>query len=169
MGRVNRSNKILDNSYYFSTGRFSYFEITLIKLMNKSLNLSKKSFAVYGLGRTGKSVIDHFNKLKIKKYFIWDDNKVLKKKLNLNNNKKVEFQNKLNNVDYIILSPGINIKNTENKKALLRNKHKIITDLDLFYFFNENINSIVVTGTNGKSTTCKIIEHMLKKIKLRLF
>ena len=134
--------------------------------MNKSLNLSKKSFAVYGLGRTGKSVIDHFNKLKIKKYFIWDDNKVLKKKLNLNNNKKVEFQNKLNNVDYIILSPGINIKNTENKKALLRNKHKIITDLDLFYFFNENINSIVVTGTNGKSTTCKIIEHMLKKNKI---
>ena len=28
---------------------------------------------------------------------------------------------------------------------------------------NPKVNSIVVTGTNGKSTTCKVIEHVLKK------
>jgi UDP-N-acetylmuramoylalanine--D-glutamate ligase len=46
---------------------------------------------------------------------------------------------------------------------LEKHKNKIITDLDLFYINNPNLRSIVVTGTNGKSTTCKLIEHLLKK------
>ena len=65
--------------------------------------------------------------------------------------------------DYIILSPGINIKNSKFKKYLLKFKHKIITDLDLFYIFNEKNKTIVITGSNGKSTTCKILEQLLKK------
>ena len=49
------------------------------------------------------------------------------------------------------------------RNILEKNKEKIITDLDLFYLSNTFIRSIVVTGTNGKSTTCKILEHILKK------
>ena len=65
-----------------------------------------------------------------------------------------------NNVDYIVLSPGINpIK----KKNLIKYKKKIITDIDLLYLSNKDFKSIVVTGTNGKSTTCKLISHLLKK------
>ena len=81
--------------------------------------------------------------------------------------KKRNFLNLINFVDYIVVSPGINIKKIELKKALLKNKSKIITDLDLFYIFNPKIKSIVVTGTNGKSTTCKIIEHLLNKNKIK--
>ena len=33
---------------------------------------------------------------------------------------------------------------------------------------NKNFKSIVVTGTNGKSTTCKIIAHLLKKNKFKV-
>ena len=69
-------------------------------------------------------------------------------------------------VDYIIVSPGINPNKAKLKKVLIKNKSKIITDLVLFYMINDIIRSIVVTGTNGKSTTCKILEHLLKKNKI---
>ena len=69
----------------------------------------------------------------------------------------------LKKVDYIVLSPGISLKNTKYKKNLKKYKKKIITDIDLFYLSNLKFKSIVVTGSNGKSTTCKIIYHLLKK------
>jgi len=134
--------------------------------MDTSLNLSKKSFAVYGLGTTGRSVINYFNKVGIKNYIMWDDDKVLKKYWYLNEKKKKDFLQLVNFVDYIIVSPGVNLKKAKLRKVLLKNKSKIITDLDLFYMLNSRARSIVVTGTNGKSTTCKIIEHLLKKNKI---
>ena len=133
--------------------------------MNTPLNLSKKTFAIYGLGTTGRSVIKYFNKVGFKNYFLWDDNKALRKRFNLKLKKKKLFLKLVNWVDYIIVSPGINLKKSELKKTLLKNKSKIITDLDLFYMLNSKTKSIVVTGTNGKSTTCKILEHLLKKNK----
>ena len=134
--------------------------------MDISLNLSKKSFAVYGLGTTGRSVINYFNKAGFKNYVIWDDNNVLRKNWDLDEKKKKSFLHLLNFVDYIIVSPGVNPKKTKLKKILLKNKSKIITDLDLFYMINSRIRSIVVTGTNGKSTTCKIMEYLLRKNKI---
>ena len=83
-------------------------------------------------------------------------------------NKKKKFKNyrvknlkkTLNQVNYIVLSPGISlIKN----KILFKFKNKIITDIDLFFLTNSKFKSIVVTGTNGKSTTCKLLQHILKK------
>ena len=56
--------------------------------MDISLNLSKKSFAVYGLGTTGRSVINYFNKAGFKNYVIWDDNNVLRKNWDLDEKKK---------------------------------------------------------------------------------
>ena len=50
--------------------------------MDLSLNLSKKSFAIYGLGKTGRSIIKYFNKIGFKNYITWDDNKSLKRKWN---------------------------------------------------------------------------------------
>tara|TARA_Y100000816_G_C26089038_1_gene575180 strand:+ start:408 stop:1709 length:1302 start_codon:yes stop_codon:yes gene_type:complete len=131
--------------------------------MKIPLVLNNKSFAIYGLGNTGRSVINFFNKIKFKNYLIWDDNKSIRNLWNLNKYKKKTFFKSINSVDYIIISPGINIKKKGIKRALFKNKHKIITDLDLFFLIYPKIKSIVVTGTNGKSTTCKIIEHVLKK------
>jgi len=130
--------------------------------MTLSKALRKKRFAIYGLGITGISVVNYFRKLKIKEFYVWDDSKEKRRHFKEKINIKL-FSKKLNIVDYIILSPGINIKKTKLKKPLLKNKHKIITDLDLFYMQNPDVRSIVITGTNGKSTTCKIVEHLLKK------
>jgi len=130
--------------------------------MRESFNFKDKSFAVYGLGLTGKSVVNFLKKNKANKIFTWDDYSI-KISLKLENNFKVG----LNLVDYIIISPGINIKKSKFKKILLRNKKKIITDLDLFFLKNNVKKSIVITGTNGKSTTCSLIHHILKKNKIK--
>ena len=127
-----------------------------------SETLSKKKFAIYGIGATGSSVIRYFRRLRFKNFYVWDDSKIKRSQFRKITSIK-KFSKKLNKVDYIILSPGIKINRTRLKKQLLKNKSKIITDLDLFYMQNPNIRSIVVTGTNGKSTTCKVIEHLLKK------
>ena len=44
------------------------------------------------------------------------------------------------------------------------NSDIIYTDLDVFYSFNRN-QFITITGTNGKSTTCKLLYEVLKKQK----
>ena len=128
-------------------------------------NLSSKSFAIYGFGATGKSVINYFEKKGIKKISLYDDSKK-KRKQSKYSLEAWKFKNILNSIDYIVISPGINFKKTKFKKKILENKNKIVTDLDLFYLFNPKAKTIVVAGTNGKSTTCKIIEHILKKNKL---
>ncbi len=122
--------------------------------------LKELSFLVYGLGLSGHSVIKFFNKKRIKKFYVWDDNK--KKKFNKYRPKNLIRT--LNQVDYIVLAPGISLLKKNN---LIKFKRKIITDIDLFYLFNNKFKSIVVTGTNGKSTTCKLLVHLLQKNKFK--
>ena len=129
--------------------------------MSCKLDLKKKSFLVYGLGVTGRSVINFFKKKKIKNFFVWDDKVNLRQ--NFNNENFLKLYDIIKKVDYIILSPGISLKNAKHRKNLLQYQKKIITDLDLFYLTNSKFKSIVITGSNGKSTTCKIIYHLLKK------
>ena len=121
--------------------------------------LKKLSFLIYGLGATGKSVISFFRKNNIKNYQVWDDNNknLYKNKRPLNLNKCIK------NVNFIILSPGISLLNSRHKTKLSKYQKKIITDIDLMFLSKNFFRSIVVTGTNGKSTTCKIIDHILKK------
>ena len=137
--------------------------------MKADFNLSKKSFAIYGLGITGSSVINFFKKNSLKNYVVWDDNEqVLKKKFGFKYlDEKKKFLKNLNFVDYIIISPGIKIEKAKLRKILLKNKRKIITDLDIFFMINTKVKTIVVTGTNGKSTTCKIINHVLNKNNIK--
>ncbi len=130
--------------------------------MAQSLKLKELSFLVYGLGLSGRSVIKYFKKNNIQNFEVWDD----KQKNIYKNYRSKNLINTLNQVDYIILSPGISlIKNTNLKKF----KKKIITDIDLFYLNNSKFKSIVVTGTNGKSTTCKLLAHLLQKNKIKCF
>ena len=130
--------------------------------MRESFNFKDKSFAVYGLGITGNSVVNFLSKNGAYKIHAWDDY-LIKSNLYLKN----RFITGLNTVDYIVMSPGISILKSKFKKILLKNKKKIITDLDLFFLKNKVQKSIVITGTNGKSTTCSLIHHILKKNRIK--
>jgi UDP-N-acetylmuramoylalanine--D-glutamate ligase len=123
--------------------------------------IKNSSFAIYGLGLSGNSAFKFLKKRNKKKIYTWDDKK------NKNNKNGFNFfEKKLDEVDYIVISPGINIKKTKFKLKLSKNKKKLITDLDLFFMQKIPIKSIAITGTNGKSTTCKLIQHIFKTNKL---
>jgi len=129
--------------------------------MKKLKPIEYSSYAVYGLGLSGHSALNFLKKKNVKKIYTWDDKK------NKNDIKKFNlFKKSLDQVDYIVISPGINIQNTKFKLILFRNKKKIITDLDLFYMQKIPVKSIVITGTNGKSTTCKLMHHIFKTNRL---
>ncbi|OUX38528.1 MAG: UDP-N-acetylmuramoyl-L-alanine--D-glutamate ligase [Candidatus Pelagibacter sp. TMED273] len=136
------------------------------KFFYKKKDFKSNSFLIYGLGSSGKGVIKYLKKIKVKNYFLWDDNSEIRKK-NLVNIKE-DLKKIIRKVDYIILSPGVSFKKAKYKQDLIYFKKKIITDIDLLYLSNKKFNSIVVTGTNGKSTTSKMIYHLLKKNKFKV-
>ena len=131
------------------------------------MNLSNKIFfnkkiLIYGMGKTGISSYN-FLKKKNKIYLYDDDEKIVKRKfkksfLNIKKIIKITF-------DFIVISPGININKCNLKNYLKKNSKKIITDLDVFYSHYSKNKIITITGTNGKSTTAKILNLILKNHK----
>ncbi len=126
-----------------------------------------KKILIYGLGLSGKSCLKYLKKKNC--ITVFDDNKSLRNVKNKSFflNKKKIIKKKF---DYIILSPGIDIKSCRLRKYLNKNKKKIITELDVFYsIYSKNV-KITITGTNGKSTTCSMLYEIFKlnKIDVRL-
>ena len=111
-----------------------------------------KKILIYGLGKSG---IAAFKFLKTRaNVYLFDDNKIIDLEL-------IDYKQVLTTkFDRIIISPGININNCKLSKFLKKNYSKIYTDLDIFYSFYKN-KSIAITGTNGKSTTAKILFDVL--------
>ena len=54
------------------------------------------------------------------------------------------------------------IFNSKINRYFKKSEKKIISDLDLFSIFHPKNELLMITGTNGKSTTCKMLEHILK-------
>ena len=116
----------------------------------------KKKILIYGLGKSG---ISSFRFLRNKAdIYLFDDLKnTHPKQISKLKLLKIKF-------DIIIISPGINIFDCKLSKFLKLNKKKIYTDLDVFFTFFKN-KCITITGTNGKSTTAKILYEVLKDQK----
>jgi len=122
---------------------------------DKDIFLGKK-ILIYGLGKSGISTFK-FLKKRADVYLFDDNQKTNLKKITINQVIKTNF-------DRIIISPGIDISNCKLSEFLNKNLDKIYTDLDVFYSFYKNT-SIAITGTNGKSTTAKILFDILTNQK----
>ena len=129
--------------------------------MNENNNIFiNKKILIYGIGRSGISALKF-----LKRYSnisLFDDDKKIKVSKTISS-KIITYSEILKSkFDIIILSPGININQCRLKKFLKKNDKIIYTDLDIFYSFYSN-KCITITGTNGKSTTCKLLSDVLKK------
>ncbi len=123
-------------------------------MFNLKDHLNNKKFLIYGYGASGRASYNYLKKKN--KISVYDDNK---KSIRLFTTlKKI----KLTQFDYIVISPGIDINKCKLKNYLKKNRKKIITDLDIFYLNNPNNLKITITGTNGKSTTAKLLFKILK-------
>jgi UDP-N-acetylmuramoylalanine--D-glutamate ligase len=120
----------------------------------------KKKILIYGLGKSG---ISTYNFLRHKaKVNLFDDNpqnnyRLDEKSLSFTKILKCDF-------DFIIISPGIDFSKCKLSKYLKQNSSKVYTDLDVFYSFFGN-DSVTITGTNGKSTTAKLLYDVLRDQK----
>ncbi len=128
----------------------------------KQINFENRKILIYGFGKSGKACFNFLNKNNY--CTIFDDNK---KNISVKYKKKITNIKKLSsiNFDFIVLSPGIDINKCKISYYLIKNKSKIITELDIFAISYPNINKITITGTNGKSTTSKLLYEVLKNNK----
>ncbi|MBA1339876.1 MAG: UDP-N-acetylmuramoylalanine--D-glutamate ligase [Pelagibacterales bacterium] len=131
-------------------------------LKNKNI-FFKKKILIYGLGKSGLSTYQCLKKKS--ELYLFDDKKKLINNTDIEK-KLIKYKDiRSKEFDYIIISPGININKCILSKFLKKNLKKINTDLDIFYsIYNVNKN-ITITGTNGKSTTAKILYDVLKEQK----
>ena len=129
----------------------------MFELTNQFKN---KNILIYGFGKSGKSSFYYLKKNNDVK--IYDDKKTsIPKNLKRYSIKKSKLI--FNGFDKIVISPGIDIKKCSLKKYLLKNIDKVVNELDIFYSNNLNNKKITITGTNGKSTTSKLLYDILKK------
>ena len=130
--------------------------------MLSTTNFKKLSFLVLWIRPYRSIGCKIFKKNNFKNFQVWDD-----KIKNLYKSKRANDLTKtLKTANFIVLSPGVSFN--KNIKKLEKYKRKIITDIDLIFLLYKFKKSIVVTGTNGKSTTCKIIAHVLKNNKFKV-
>ena len=119
---------------------------------------------IYGLSKSGKSIINYLNSIN-ENFFCWDDNIKIRNKIKkiINKNSIIEPEKlnfKLINESFV--TPGISLKN--KKISILKNyKIKLYRDLELYSRIAYQKKIIAITGTNGKSTTTKLISDILNQ------
>ena len=104
-------------------------------------------YLLLGMGISNKSIERYFQSQNIS-YCVYDD---------------VTCPNeiKLDEIDIVIKSPGVN-----NDHFIIKGAKKVITDLEFFYLLSRKKTLITVTGSNGKTTTVSLLNHLLDNIDL---
>ena len=140
--------------------------------MNK--NRKKFTVAILGLGITGASLINYFKKYE-NKIICWDDD--IKKRNKFNDCTvlihDLSDTNIWKQIDLLLVSPGISYLYPNIHPAIINAfNYSVRIDNDVGLFFEnskvlkKNNTFICVTGSNGKSTTVSLINHILSNLSL---
>ena len=135
-------------------------------MMNNFLPIKDKKVGILGAGSSGLAAAELAHHLGAK-VFISDSNKKNKIK-----NKEIKFEfgkhsNKILESDLIIKSPGIS-RRSKVMNNILNSSIPIFSELEFASWFTESF-IIALTGTNGKTTTVELINHILKNYGLKTF
>jgi len=117
---------------------------------------------IYGLNKTGLSIINYFRSIN-KPFVAWDDDQNTRKKISLIF-KDILFIHP-EDIDYSMIidayiSSGIDLKH-KNLKLFKRKNINLYRDLELYSNLVSDQKIIAITGTNGKSTTTKLIGDII--------
>lgn len=123
------------------------------------MEIANKNFLVYGTGVSGLSAYNFLKSKNANVYIFSDRKKANVHELNVIT-KFSEIENL--NIDYVILSPGVQIIGNKNIKKLKAMGVLLISELELGYLFCKG-KFIAVTGTNGKTTCVSLLNHILSK------
>tara|TARA_Y100000590_G_scaffold271360_1_gene304645 strand:- start:781 stop:2130 length:1350 start_codon:yes stop_codon:yes gene_type:complete len=125
---------------------------------------------IYGLNKSGSAILNYFSKNKLS-FIAWDDDIQIRDEA-LSKNDKIIFKrpNELDfsDIEECFITPGIDFRDDKLNPFKL-NKIKMYRDLELYSRLISNQKIIAITGTNGKSTTTKLIGDLIKANKSRCF
>ena len=125
---------------------------------------------IYGLNISGKSILKYFTLNNIP-LIAWDDNEEVRNLIN-SNFENIRFVHPkdidCSKISEVFVSPGISLKNNIFDKYRTNNL-ALFRDLELYSRLINNQKIIAITGTNGKSTTAKLIGNMIKNNGLDCF
>lgn len=136
--------------------------MSAIKDFTATLN---KPVLVYGLGKSGVSTVKALRKAGAE-IVIGDDNADNLKKFK---NLEIYEDQDLSNFAFVVLSPGIPLTHPEPHDVVKKAQEagtEIICDIELFMRIYPDVHTIGVTGTNGKSTTSALINHIINNCDL---
>ncbi|NLH39837.1 MAG: UDP-N-acetylmuramoyl-L-alanine--D-glutamate ligase [Elusimicrobia bacterium] len=123
-----------------------------------------KNCLIIGAGKSGLSCADLLMEMTNSKITVYD-----KKSLRLKNFKSVSdenFKEIIDTIDFAVKSPGIS-NNNPIINEIIKHKIPIFSEVEIALSFSKTKNIVMITGTNGKSTTTyltyKIFNNYLKK------
>ncbi|MEH6526698.1 MAG: UDP-N-acetylmuramoyl-L-alanine--D-glutamate ligase [Sneathiella sp.] len=132
--------------------------------MMESFAFEHKYIAVFGLGKSGLATAERLSAGNAH-VFVWDDNQ---SRRDLASSKGLELMDLISEAwpvtDALILSPGVPLTHPTPHPVVsiaLNAGAEIVGDIEVFLKEKQAGRVVGVTGTNGKSTTSALIDHLL--------
>ena len=122
-----------------------------------------------GFGMSNKALLDRLGRVEGYEFFLSERRPLGKDEIDYLNSMGIEYEvghtERLLDADVIVVSPGVK-PSTEVGNMILSSGVQVHVDVSFYFeiFEKGRAKVIGVTGTNGKSTTVYMIEHVLRKL-----